>query len=207
MKNNVIIPGVLAAIAAIYYIKKIKINNIASKLPRSYQWPERSLSEIDDITIHHSASGPETSAYDFARWHISEKGWPGIGYHFVIDPNGTINQTNPLSSYSYHNGYDNKGAVGVCLVGNFNNYPPTPEQQKSLIKLIRYLKGRLNIKTLTGHKEYPNSSTACPGLNLNTEYFRIKSGLPKYGATAKQKINSFARSGAGKNYSPATADN
>lgn len=207
MNAKIFFPLSIAAAGITYYFSKIQIKNIVSRLPRSAPWPERDLSEIDDITIHHAASSKTATAYDFARWHISEKGWPGIGYHFVIDRSGQIFQTNPLNAYSYHNGKDNKGAIGVCLVGNFQDYPPTPNQQKSLIRLIRKLKGRLNIKTLTGHREYPGASTSCPGRFLDPSFYRSRTNLPIYGSTKKQSVKSLVNFNKNIVYDPATADN
>lgn len=205
MKNK--IPYLIGAgiLAYIIYRKflSISIKNVINTLPRSAPWPNRSLSDIKDITIHHAASSRTATAEDFARWHIKEKGWPGIGYHFVIDQSGQIFQTNPITAYSYHNGYNNKNAIGICLVGNFQDYSPTIKQKESLQKLISHLKGSVKgIKSLTGHREYPGATTACPGRYLNENFYRSRSGLPKYGTS---KIIALAKSV--NKYNPEQADN
>ena len=101
-----------------------KINVIIDDLPKGTgSYSERDISLIDRIMIHHGASPDTHDAYTYAAWHISPqgKGWPGIGYHFVIDPDGTINQTNHLKTRSYHSGSaSNTKGVAICLVGNFN---------------------------------------------------------------------------------------
>lgn len=192
------------AAGAAYLLSRVKpIHNIINNLPRSGIWQQRNISVIDDITIHHAASSKTATAYDFAEHHIKNKGWPGIGYHFVIDRQGRIYQTNNITDYSYHNGYDNKGAIGICMVGNLDEYPPTEKQYNSTIYICRLLRQVYKIKTCTGHKEYPGASTVCPGRYIDMDQIRQTVKLFPYGSQGNQR--SLARSG--KQYDPETADN
>jgi N-acetyl-anhydromuramyl-L-alanine amidase AmpD len=153
-----------------------KINIIVEDLPKgSGEYTKRDIAGIDRIMIHHSASPTTHDAYTFAAWHISEsgKGWPGIGYHYVINRNGDIQQTNYLATRSYHSGsISNTKGIGVCLVGNFNMIEATEAQVKSAKWLIRYLNHELNRKLkVLGHFEVMD--TSCPGSNF------IKNDLSK----------------------------
>jgi len=133
----------------------------------------RLLSQIEQIIIHHSLT-TSGSALAYANFHIDNYEWPGIGYHYVIDKNGTINQTNYLDTRSYHVSGHNTESIGICLTGNFDIEVPTPEQEYSLILLIRHLHdilydytGALAIKS---HNEF--SQKTCPGLNFDIESIR-----------------------------------
>ncbi|KKP51435.1 MAG: N-acetylmuramoyl-L-alanine amidase [candidate division TM6 bacterium GW2011_GWF2_33_332] len=154
------------------------ITDIIDKLPRRGQYAQRSIEAIDKIVIHHSASpAGRFTMYDFANWHIDPGGRlkaPGIAYHFGIDPDGKIYQSNKLTSQSWHAGNGNPSSVGVVLNGNFENEIPSDAQKKSLKYLIRFLRRKLKKKlTVFGHREIPGNLTACPGRNLNLEEFRM----------------------------------
>ena len=155
-----------AALWAVYKVfgPKIAIKNITKKLVRDGQYRTRSLNQITDITIHHTAGPADQTTTGIANYHVNSKGWPGIGYHYVIDSDGTIEQTNALKSVSYHNGYNNTNAIGIALKGNFELYPPPIAQIRALHKLIKHIKRKAPaVQNLVRHKEYPGASTACPG--------------------------------------------
>lgn len=155
-----------------------KIDNVISKLPSNGAWGVRSIDNIEHITIHHSASPANQDAFNFARYHVNSRGWPRIGYHYVIKENGLIQKTNEHNALSWHNGYNNGKAIGICLSGNFEEKQPTKAQTDSLYFLINKLKMEIpGIKYLNGHKEYIPGKTACPGKYFDLDYARSKSRL------------------------------
>lgn len=177
----------------------MKFANIINTLPiKGTGWPKRRLDAITDITVHHSATQPNHTPRSFAVYHTASnskklpvnkrgKGWPGIGYHFVITPDGTVNQCLLMSAWSNHNGYNNGHAIGICLVGNFEEYEPTAFQMQALSELIEYLKKvRPSIKNLMGHREYPikqnEGRTLCPGKYLSIVPLREKHDLARHTA-------------------------
>lgn len=171
--------GTIAVITAIILLMRSVIfpKNIIKSLPGD-AWPTRDAAQITDITLHHAASAKNATPEDFNRWHRTEKGWPRIGYHYVVDRSGTVFKTNPVEAFSYHNGYNNQRAIGVCLVGNNDQYPPTYAQVLSARRLIRNLKAKYpQIKNLRGHKELPGANTACPGAYNKMSDWREKTGL------------------------------
>ncbi len=155
------------ALAIVTTMTTIKMKNIISDLPKGKKsYGKRQLSKIKQIVIHHSAIDGFTP-FDYAKWHIA-RGWPGIGYHFVIDSNGIISQTNELDTVSYHTKGFNTQSIGIALSGNLSNHIPSDSQKQALIKLIKDLKKQLGISLIVkGHGEL--TKTECPGklLNLN----------------------------------------
>lgn len=128
------------------------------------EYATRNLEQIEQIVVHHSASLDGT-AEDFAEWHVRDRGWPGIGYHFVIEKNGAIVMGNPLTNISYHTQGQNTKSVGIVLSGNFEIEQPTAAQMASLSNLIAYLRDELpNELQVYGHRDF--AATACPGDNL-----------------------------------------
>lgn len=163
--------------------KRKKIKNIIKDLPGNpYAWAKRDIKNVTDITLHHAASSNNATAFDFAKHHIQNKGWVGIGYHFVIDRSGNIFQTNFVDRTSFHNGYNNSKAIGICMVGNMDLEPVSNLQLSSVLWLVNKLKREnKNIKNLVGHGEYIKGRTACPGKMTPIEYLRKKTGLNPHG--------------------------
>lgn len=128
----------------------------------------RSLDSITHLAVHHSLT-TEGSAEAFARYHVKSHGWPGIGYHFVIEKDGTIKWCNPLEVKSYHVGNSNRFSVGICLVGDFRKQELQPIQLDPLLYLLKYLSRELSIPpaNIKGHNEFPDYSLKeCPCINM-----------------------------------------
>lgn len=161
-----------------------KRNSLASSRSRSYR--RRAKSAIRNIAIHHSAT-TAGSAEAFARYHVNELGWPGIGYHYVVDKEGVVSLCHDLEVVSYHVGNSNGYAVGICMVGDFRNESLGDVQRQATIELTRRLMKELSIpvENVWGHVEFPGYSwKMCPSINM--EGFRTElqeageslSGLP-----------------------------
>ena len=50
--------------------------------------------DIDKIIIHCSATpeGRDVKTSEIKRWHVEDNGWRDIGYHFVIELDGSIHK-------------------------------------------------------------------------------------------------------------------
>ncbi len=140
----------------------------------------RATSDITDLIIHHSDGPLDQTPLDIDQEHRNE-GWAGIGYNYVITPDGTIYKGRPddvIPSAAYGR---NEQSVNVCLIGGFEPGPgctgvPTSSQLNSLKSLIVSLhKTYPSIVHTIGHRDvatmfYPNDTanyaTACPGQRL-----------------------------------------
>jgi len=133
------------------------------------------------IVIHHSATATGSAA-SFDREH-RERGWEGLGYHFVIG-NGTGTGDGQVEvGYRWRNQQRgahagnleyNEYGIGICLVGDFETGYPTARQLASLRALIRFLQARCGISTasIIGHSDVPGKETRCPGRNFSVAAFR-----------------------------------
>ncbi len=143
------------------------IRDITASLPThaTARYDKRTTAAITTVAIHHSAAAGDIPPQNIAAYHV-RKGWPGIGYHFYITGDGTIYQCNTLETISYHAGYANTYSVGICLAGSFMGGTQPPEKQfAAAADLVAYLSRKLNIQSqnIKGHKELPETATACPG--------------------------------------------
>jgi hypothetical protein len=112
--------------------------------------------DLTKAVIHHSAS-PDVSAKVIDQWH-KQRGFNGIGYHFVIRQNGKIEKGRSLAK----NGAHAKGRnsyIGICLTG-YDVF--TVAQVKSLITLLN----DLGVNHIERHHE------ECPGKGLDLDYIR-----------------------------------
>lgn len=135
-------------------------------------YPKRTVATIDTITIHHSVGWipgwtNEANVVNIANYHVNTKGWPGIGYHFIVAPNGEILQTNHIETKSNHVAGENHRTIGVCYGGDFRYLPPTQAAIYAGQALVGELKLDLpNMVAIKPHKRMHNASTACPGYAL-----------------------------------------
>lgn len=115
------------------------------------------------IIIHHSLT-KEGSAESYANYHVTTHGWPGIGYQYVIEKDGTIKVGNDIDAKSYHVGNHNRYAIGICLTGDFRTQDPTEEQKESLYNLVDAIQTEYkHVDKIKGHNELSGYSwKKCP---------------------------------------------
>lgn len=133
-----------------------------------HQYDFKPLSErprTDMIVVHHTAGENDTVESIHALHRAND--WAGIGYHYVIYPDGTVHAGRPEWSTGAHcQGYNSR-SLGVNLVGNFEYQTPTEAQVESLTLLLADLMETYGVppEQVTGHKVW--NQTACPGANLD----------------------------------------
>ena len=135
---------------------------------------------INEIIVHCTATRAQwmanepTSAKvaEIRRWHTtSPRNWSDIGYHYLIDRDGTVAEGRPIEKVGAHVKGHNTGTIGVSLIGGHgsaetddfaDNY--TPEQDAALRKLLASLKAAHGITKISAHHDY--AAKACPGFDL-----------------------------------------
>jgi len=129
----------------------------------SRTYPKRPLGDIRYIVLHHTAASRDVGASQIAEEHVRVNDWPGIGYHFVIDPAGTILRCQDLTTVSHHARQFNPVAVGVALMGDLSATLPTIEQMDAAADLTASLLADLGLPpcNVRGHREMVD--TPCPG--------------------------------------------
>ena len=137
------------------------------------------------IVLHHSA-GTSGSVESIHKEHVQRKDssgnrWLGIGYHFVIgnghgmkdgEIQATFRWNEQIHGAHSGNAMFNARGIGICLIGNFEDHPPTPAQVKAIRDLVKTLASRHHIsKTdVIGHGSV--KATACPGKHFPLKELR-----------------------------------
>ena len=62
------------------------------------------MRDINRIMLHCSATveGKDYSVDTIRKWHVDGRGWSDIGYHYVIQLDGTISQGRPITRAGAH---------------------------------------------------------------------------------------------------------
>lgn len=153
------------------------------------------MDKIDAIIVHCSATkaGQDFKAKDIDYMHC-QKGWRMIGYNYVIDLDGTVEEGRPLTMDGAHcsskdkNGVSyNKHSIGICYIGgldaNGKAKDTRTDAQKRALRLLMYkLVHSYPIKEILGHRDTspdldgdgeiePNEwIKMCPCFNAKDEY-------------------------------------
>lgn len=132
------------------------------------------MRKINEIILHCSATkeGQHFTAKDVDLWH-KQRGWKGIGYHYVILLDGTIEKGRDVSEIGAHTLKHNANSIGICYIGGLdaNGKPKdtrTNEQKAALVGLVESLKWVYPNATVHGHNEFANK--ACPCFNVRKEF-------------------------------------
>ncbi len=164
-------------------VPKPTLIDMVERLERHPSLPpyERRTQKISAILVHH-AETPKTMTVEQIAWYhvhgertnnrgeLVKEQWPGIAYHYVIAPDGTIYQGQRHETRSYHAGNANDYSLAVSLIGSFMGYTeppadrlPTPAQMRSAARLIAWLlqELKLPLESVMGHREV--GLTDCPG--------------------------------------------
>ena len=128
------------------------------------------LRTIDRVVIHHSASSSVTTKKsDLERWH-KERGFLEIGYHKVIERDGTVADGRDEGSDGAHAKGANLNSLGICVAGDFEVEIPTSAQIAALESvLVGWCRQYgLTEAHIFGHTNVPGGTTKtlCPGKHL-----------------------------------------
>ncbi|OSM00194.1 putative N-acetylmuramoyl-L-alanine amidase [Magnetofaba australis IT-1] len=117
------------------------------------------------VVIHCSATpnGRSHEVNEIRRWHMFERGWSDIGYHFVITVDGRIQAGRPMERPGAHARGCNQHSIGVCMVGEdaFSK-----AQERALSQLLSDLEAQLPDEfAVVGHRQL-NPHKSCPGFDV-----------------------------------------
>jgi len=134
------------------------------------------------IVIHHSAVDEGTvkamDEYHRTQRHMEH----GLAYHFVIGNGNGMRDgeiavgnrwTHQLDGGHLRSEEQNKIALGICLVGNFDEHAPSARQLQSLEALVRALMKRCNVPAsrVKTHQQINVIGTRCPGTKFPARSF------------------------------------
>jgi N-acetylmuramoyl-L-alanine amidase len=123
------------------------------------------------ITIHCSATknGDPVDIEAIRKYHKEVNGWTDIGYHLVIDVNGSVGKGRPLNEVAAHVGGHNTDNIGICLVGTDRfseaQFAALRVELDSLLKSFTIPKWAIYC-----HNQFDTAikqGKTCPGMEIN----------------------------------------
>ena len=156
---------------------------------------------LQTITVHHTDTpngdpDPASTIRGIYEYHAVTLDWGDIGYHFLIDEAGAIYEgrysgDDVIPAFdkdgnlvtAFHTAGFNSGNLGIALLGNLVDQPPTDAAKAALIRLIKVItrfKGldpqaqvtfvnpvngvTKDVNTISGHRDW--LETDCPGQTM-----------------------------------------
>lgn len=136
------------------------------------------MRKINKIIFHCSATkeGQAFTVKDIDRWH-KERGWKGIGYHFVIYLDGSVHPGRPIDEIGAHTLNHNSNSIGICYIGGLDAQGKakdtrTPAQLRAMEKLVKEFRVKYPNATFHGHNEFANK--ACPCFDVRSWVKTVK---------------------------------
>lgn len=126
----------------------------------SFDAPKRS---VNRVFIHCSASEDDTLIdgmlyRKIRQWHVKERGWSDIGYHYLIDKLGNIQPARPLNKIPAAQKGHNTGTIAIMVHGLENFHKLSMNSLHHLCNQIHFAySGRISFH---GHCEVSNKT--CP---------------------------------------------
>lgn len=134
------------------------------------------MRRIDLVVIHCAATPPDMDigADTIDKWH-RERGWAGIGYHFVVRRSGVVENGRPVQTAGAHAAGHNASSIGICLVGGVRrdamtgklvaepNY--TGPQWEALRRLVEQLMRSYPNAKVVGHRDL-DQRKECPSFSV-----------------------------------------
>jgi N-acetylmuramoyl-L-alanine amidase len=142
------------------------------------------MKDVKKIIVHCSATREGDNSINaevIDRWH-KKRGWKGIGYHFVVLIDGSIETGRMINKCGAHTKGMNCKSIGVCYIGGVESErndkgkysakdTRTPEQIATLLELLRLLKKIYPEAKIHGHRDF--AAKACPSFDATDEYKNI----------------------------------
>lgn len=118
--------------------------------------------KIDLLVVHCSATfaDMDIGASEIRKWHVEDRGWSDIGYHFVIRRDGTVEKGRKEYRQGAHAFGYNKHSLGICMVGGVDQRGKsagnfTSPQYYALAKLLATLVKKYDLpqSAIVGHRD------------------------------------------------------
>lgn len=136
------------------------------------------MREIKYIVIHCTAGPQSQSTKTIKNYWKKNLGWKSVGYHYLINSDGKIEELAKESEITNGVAGFNKVSIHISYKGGVDSIKKpkdtrTLEQKESILKLLKDLRKKYPKAIIQGHKDFPNVKKACPSFEAKEEYKNI----------------------------------
>ena len=127
--------------------------------------------DLSRVVIHHSASGRGTTREQIYDWHVNQRGWADIGYHYICLASGKVVPGRAFHLRGAHAGRSGNDYTGIVGTGWNGSSAPRANMgwsDKQIAGIQAFLDGYRILfpgSTFDGHDKY--KATLCPGLDVH----------------------------------------
>ncbi|HVX83779.1 MAG TPA: peptidoglycan recognition family protein [Phycisphaerae bacterium] len=139
------------------------------------------MNGVTRITFHHSGDVHDGRNVPFLadgfaetiqhlelvrEYHVRQRGWADIGYHFAIDRMGRVFQLRSLRYQGAHVKGQDEHNLGIVVLGNFDVQAPTAAQKERMVSFGKICKAQYAVGSsqVWIHREL--GITRCPGTTM-----------------------------------------
>ena len=127
------------------------------------------MRKINSIIIHCSDSdyAHHDNIAAIRHWHVRERGFSAIGYHFVITKDGSVKVGRPLERVGAHCYRFNHFSIGICLTGK--TYFSAPQFTSLHVICLELCDAfGLTLSNIRPHNAF-NKNRTCPNFDLKEQ--------------------------------------
>ena len=124
------------------------------------------MRKVNKIVIHcaDTPAGMDIGRDEIDSWH-KERGWAGIGYHWVIRRDGTVEAGRLITQVGAHVSGHNHDSIGICMVGGKPDFNFTFAQLEALQMLIADMRLVVGNVPILGHRDL-DPGKECPTFDV-----------------------------------------
>ena len=139
---------------------------------------KKSTRTINEIIVHCSAT-PEGKDYTLdtiRQWHL-QRGFSDIGYHYIIHPDGLVEEGRDVNIAGAHCSGHNSKSIGICYIGGMTadnkkaKDTRTDAQKVNLKVLLQAMRKLYPNAKIHGHRDF--AAKDCPSFDATEEYKNI----------------------------------
>lgn len=124
------------------------------------------MRKINKIVIHcaDTPSKMDIGRDEIDSWHKA-RGWAGIGYHWVIRRDGTVEAGRPITQPGAHVAGHNHDSIGICVVGGKPDFNFTFAQLEMLKDVVEQMRAIVGNVPVLGHRDL-DPGKECPTFDV-----------------------------------------
>lgn len=131
------------------------------------------MREIKYLVIHCTATLQNASVESIQRYWKEVMGWRSPGYHFILKPNGAVQNLQPIEKPSNGVAGYNANSIHISYIGGVDREGKpvdnrTDSQRKAMYELVKGLKRQFPEAEIKGHRDFPNVHKDCPSFDVKT---------------------------------------
>lgn len=128
------------------------------------------------IIWHHTADVSSAAQFDKINAYHKTRAFPlsalgfFVGYHYLVEQDGTVRQAREDTEIGAHDQGENLNSIGIALAGNFSVGMPTEEQIGAVGVLLTTLMSMWKIPITRIEPHRRDDDTECPGTKLEDDW-------------------------------------